>query len=39
MRLKRHLVKLYPMHRDLFEEINDDVKTYKDMMNLLFKNE
>lgn len=38
-RLRRHLNKLYPSHKDLFEKINDYVITYKDMMNLIFKNE
>jgi hypothetical protein len=37
IRLKRNLIKLYPKRRELFEDVDDDIKTYKDMMNKINK--
>ena len=36
---KRHLVRLYPKYRELFEKIDDTVETYKDMMNIIFRDD
>lgn len=39
LRIKRNLIKLYPKHHELFEKLDNNVGTYKDIMNILFKDE
>ena len=35
IRNKRHLIRLYPHHRETFEDIDNDSITYKDMMKII----